>query len=165
MKKTTVLIIAVSLLMLNAVHVPPLYSQQVTEKIASKATAEELAVKAGGTYMEGPVAPALSGTQVALPVIDESSKEPIGYIIAEKDKLVSVLNEAGYTDVASALSAAETTAEAGASAGFIAETGIAAGTIGIASGIAAGAAGIALAIGGGGGGGGGDGTTPTTAHH
>ncbi len=161
MKKATVLIIVTSLLLLNMGYVSPVFSQEkVTEKIASKAIAKELAEKAGGTYLEGQVAPALTGTQVALPVIDESTGDILGYIIAEKDKLVAVLNEEGYKDVASALAALDPAVEAGASAGFIAEAGISAGTIGIASGIAAGAAGIALAVSSGGG----DGSTTTTHH-
>ncbi len=163
--KTTVLLMIIFLFMLlNIADVSQLGAQEaVVEKIASVSKAKEIAAKAGGQYIEGVSAPALTDTQVALPVINESNGEVLGHIIADKEKLISALNEAGYQKVGSALAAAQTTAEAGEAAGFIAEAGIAAGTVEAAVVATAGVVGIGLAVSGGGGGGGDAGTT--TTHH
>ncbi len=164
MKKTVLLMIVFLFMLLNIADVSQLGAQEaVVEKIASVSKAKEIAAKAGGQYIEGVTAPALTDTQVALPVINESNGEVLGHIIADKDALISTLNEAGYQKVGSALVAAQTTAEAGEAAGFIAEAGISAGTIGAAAATTAGAIGIAIAVSGGGSGG--SDASTTTTHH
>ncbi|RJR14519.1 MAG: hypothetical protein C4581_13995 [Nitrospiraceae bacterium] len=129
--------------------------EKVAEKIEAEEVAKELAEEAGGTYVKGDTAPALKGSEVALPIVDEESGRILGYVVAEKEKLVVVLNEAGLSEVANALAAME----AGSAAAGTVTAGISAGTITwIAIGVAA-LAGIGFAIGGGGGGGGGGGST------
>lgn len=160
MKKVSVLITVFLFTLCSLVNISLLQAAEtVMGKIASENMAKDIAEKAGGQYVEGISAPATEGNQVALPVMDESTGEIEGYIVADQDQLVAVLNSEGYTDVASALAAAQTTAEAGEAAGLIAESGIAAGTIGKVAAAAAGAAGIAAVASGG------DGSSSTTTHH
>jgi hypothetical protein len=159
MKKITAVILMFSFLMFNLGYVMPSHAEEpVTQTIASVSKAQEIATAAGGTYVEGATAPALTGTQVALPVIDSASGEVLGYVVAEQASLVSALNAAGYASVASAVAAATV----GTTAGLAVGAGIGAGTIAVGAGIVAGVALIALSSGGGGGGSG-DGTT--TVHH
>jgi len=125
---------------------PTTYAETVVKEIDSEAAARQIAVKAEGTYVEGPAAPTLSGSEVALPIVDEVSGEVLGHIVAEQIKLIAVLNEVGMAEVASAIAALSVGKEAGAAAG----TGFALGTTGkIAAAVAVGT-GIAIAIGSGG---------------
>src|SRR3989304_2544399 len=95
-----------SFLMFNLGYVIPSHAADpVTHTIASVVKAKELAAAAGGTYVEGATAPALTGTQVALPVIDEATGNVLGHIVADQASLVSALNAAGYASVASAVAA------------------------------------------------------------
>jgi len=133
--------------------------EKVAEKIEAEEVAKELAEEAGGTYVQGETAPAVKGSEVALPIVDEETGSILGYVVAEKEKLVPVLNEAGLTEVANALAAME----AGAAAAGTVTAGISGGTITwIAIGVAA-LAGIGFAVGSGGGGGGGGGGS--TSNH
>lgn len=168
MKTIIVACMVFSLITLNLGMAPRAYSQngdigaeeKVAEKIEAEEVAKELAAKAGGTYVKGETAPALSGSEVALPIVDEDTGKILGYVIAEKEKLVSVLNEAGLNEVANALAASE----AGEAAAETVTTGISGGTITwIAIGVAA-LAGIGFALGSSGGGGGGGGGGSTTNH-
>ncbi|GBD97960.1 hypothetical protein BMS3Abin06_02864 [bacterium BMS3Abin06] len=152
MKKLIALTAVFSFLAFNIGFVSPSYAQ--TETIAAEEVAKDLAQSAGGTYVEGSAAPVLTGNQVALPIIDETTGNVLGHIVAEQENLVSALNAAGLTDVANALAAAE----AGTAAGVATGTGFALGTTGTIAVIAAGVAGVALAVSSGGG-------STTTAHH
>jgi len=156
MKKVMVIILSIAYLVVAAGAVSPLYAQEtIVDNIESVKAANELAAKAEGKYVDGATAPALQGDQVALPVQDASGNT-LGHIVADRKKLIAVLNEAGMTDVASALGAIET----GTAAGGAAMAGLSAGTIGkIVVGVAL-VAGVAVAAGGGGGGG-----ITTTSHH
>ncbi len=163
MKKIIVMVMVFSLCTLNVGYHTGVYAQneapqadeKVMEKIEAEAVAKELAARAEGTYVKGEAEPVLKGNQVALPIIDEDTGNTLGYVVAEKDKLVSVLNEAGLTDVANALAAMD----AGEAAGETVKAGMSRGTITwIAIGGAALAA-LALALGSGGGGGGGGSTS------
>ncbi len=156
MKKATALLVIVSFLIFNTAYVSQVSAaDMVTEKISSVSKAKEIAGMAKGGYWEGTVAPGHLETEVALPVID-SEGNTIGYIVADKAKLISALNELGYTNVASALTAAQVGTTTGLSVG----AGLSMGTVGlIAAGVAV-VGGVALAVGGGGGGGGG-----TTSGH
>lgn len=163
MRNTIVVIAALSLITINIGVTPRAYSrdreigaeEKVAEKIEAEEVAKELAAKARGTYVKGETAPALKGSEVALPIVDEETGNILGYVVAEKAMLVSVLNEAGLTEVANALAAME----AGAAAAGTVAAGISGGTITwIAIGTAA-IAGLGLALGGSGGGGGGGGST------
>jgi hypothetical protein len=142
LKKIIVLIVVLSLALFN---ISQTFAQ--TEAIESVEAAKELAANAGGIFVEGPDAPALTGNQIALPVIDEETDNILGHIVAERANLISALNAAGHTEVATAISAAEVgTATAGAvGAGFLGGTAGA-----VAVGVAV-IVGVALAVGGGGG--------------
>jgi len=122
------------------------YTEPVVTEIDSEAAARNLAVKAEGTYIEGASAPTLSGSEVALPIIDEASGNVMGYIVADQIKLISVLNAAGLTEVASAIAAISVGTTAGAAAG----TGFALGTTGTIAAVAAVGIGVAVAVGSGG---------------
>lgn len=154
MKTLTVFITIISLLMPGVAIVSKVYAQ--SESIATESVAREIAAKAGGTFVESATAPALTGTQVALPIVEEATGEIIGHIVAEQAKLVSTLNAAGFTEVASALAAAE----AGAIAGTAAATGFALGTTGTVALVGAVVVGGGLALSGGD-----DSSTTTTTHH
>ncbi|MEW6602257.1 MAG: hypothetical protein AB1499_14895 [Nitrospirota bacterium] len=158
MQKIVVLFLAAVFLLCNSLTISQVQAQ--TEKIASIETAKKLAADAGGTYVEGATAPALTGNQVALPVIDEATGNVIGHIVAEQSSMVSALNAAGYTEVGAALAATE----AGAGAGLAVGAGISAGTIGAGAAAAAAAIGLVVASTGGG-----DSDTTsqhtTTTHH
>jgi hypothetical protein len=145
LKKITALIIILTLSLFNTGLLSQAYAQ--TEAIESVEAAKELASNAGGIYVDGEAAPALTGDQIALPVIDETTGNILGHIVAEKANLVSALNAAGHTGVATAISAAEVgTATAGAvGAGFLGGT-----TGAIVAGVAV-IVGVALAVSGGGG--------------
>ena len=159
MKKITAVILMFSFLLFNLGYVMPSHAEEpVTQTIASVDKAKEIATAAGGTYVEGATAPALTGTQVALPVIDSTSGAVLGHIVADQASLVSALNAAGYASVASAVAAANV----GTAAGLAVGAGISAGTIAIGAGVVAGVALIAVSSGGGGNGGGGG---TTTVHH
>ncbi|NOZ68745.1 MAG: hypothetical protein GXP46_05775 [Deferribacteres bacterium] len=143
MKKAVSLSLICSLLVFFAGFVPQAEAQ--TETIATIDAAKELAQNAGGVFVEGEKVPALTGNQVALPVIEEDTGKILGHIVAERDSLVSALNAAGHTEVASAIAAGE----AGAAAGSTVGAGILGGTTGMAAlGVAA-VAGVALAVSGG----------------
>jgi hypothetical protein len=158
MKKITAIIMAVAFLMLNVGYIAPSHAAEpVSQTIPAVAKAKEIAAAAGGTYVEGAAAPALTGTQVALPVIDGATGDVLGYVVADQASLVSALNAAGYSSVASAVAASQ----AGASAGLAVGAGISAGTVAVGAAVVAGVAVLAVSSGGGGGGGGGT----TTAHH
>ncbi len=148
MKKTVSIIVVFALLIFNISYVSVSSAQDmVTEKIPAVSKARQIATDADGSYWEGASAPVLADTEVALPVIDESSGKILGYIVADKAKLVKVLEAAGLTEVASSLAAVE----AGTVAGLTAGAAVSFGTIGL---VAAGAAlviGVAVAAGGGGG--------------
>ncbi len=160
MKKTVSVSLICSLLVFFAGLVPQQVVAQ-TETISTIEAAKELAANAGGVFVEGEKVPALTGNQVALPVIEEETGKVLGHIVAERDSLVSALNAAGHTEVASAIAAGE----AGAAAGSTVGAGILGGTTGMAAiGVAA-VAGIALAVSGGGGGGGSTSGHSTTSNH
>jgi hypothetical protein len=144
LKKIIVLTAVLSLTLLSMFFLSQTYAQ--TEAIESVEAAKELASNAGGIFVEGEAAPALTGNQIALPVIDEETGNILGHIVAEKANLVSALNAAGHTEVATAISAAEVgTATAGAvGAGFLGGTAGA-----VAVGVAV-IVGVALAVGSGG---------------
>lgn len=157
MKKIVALWTACSFLIFMNAIVSPAFAQM--EEIEAEASARELAAKAGGEYMKGSTVPEVQGTEVALPVIDETSGEVLGHIVADREKLIATLNDAGLNKVADALIASE----AGTVAGSEVQTGFSTGTITlIGIGIAA-VIGAALALGGGGGGGGG--SSPATSVH
>jgi hypothetical protein len=154
-KKITAVILMFSFLLFNLGYAIPSHAAEpVTQTIASVAKAQEIAAAAGGTYVEGAAAPALTGTQVALPVIDSATGSVLGHVVAEQASLVSALNAAGYASVASAVAAANV----GTAAGLAVGAGFSAGTIAVGAGVVAGVAALAVSSGGGGGGGGG-GTT------
>ncbi len=156
MKKATALLVIVSFLIFNTAYVSRVSAaDMVTEKISSVSKAKEIAGNAKGGYWEGSVAPGHLETEVALPVID-SEGNTIGHIVADKAKLISALNELGYTKIASALTAAQVGTTTGLSVG----AGLSMGTVGLIAGSVAVVGGVALAVGGGGGGG-----TTTTSHH
>ncbi len=158
MKKATALLVIVLFLIFNTAYISQVSAaDMVTEKISSVSKAKEIAANAKGGYWEGAVAPGHLETEVALPVID-SEGNTVGHIVADKAKLISALNELGYTKVASALTAAQVGTTTGLSVG----AGLSMGTVGVIAGGAAVVGGGALALGGGGGGGG---TTTTTSHH
>jgi hypothetical protein len=118
MKKITAVILMFSFLMFNLGYVMPSHAEEpVTQNIASVAKAQEIATAAGGTYVEGATAPALTGTQVALPVIDSATGNVLGYIVADQASLVAALNAAGYASVASAVAAATVGTSAGLAVG------------------------------------------------
>ena len=146
MKIFTVTIMTVALLISGIGILSPVSAQ--TGNIAAEAVAKEIAANAGGTYVQGAAAPTLTGTQAALPIIEESTGQILGYIVAEQANLVAALNAAGFTEVATALAAAE--------AGSVAGTTVAAGIgVGTSTALAIGAAvALGLAVSGGGGGGG-----------
>jgi len=150
MRKIIAVIMMFSFFMFNLAYVIPSYAAgPVTQTIPSVEKAQELAKAAGGTYVEGAAPPALTGTQVALPVIDGASGDVLGYIVADQAALVAALNEAGYTSVASAIAASQ----AGAAGGLAVGSGIKAGTVAAGAAILAGIAALAVSSGGGGGGG------------
>ncbi len=153
MKKTVALAVIFSFFMVTIGFDSLAFAQ--IEKIKSEEAARKIAEDAGGIYVEGSAEPTLTGSEVALPVIDEATGEILGYIVAEKESLKSALEGAGLTEVAGALDAIE----AGTIAGGTVSGGLLGGTTGaVLLGVAA-VAGIALAVGGGGGGDG------TTTHH
>jgi hypothetical protein len=153
MKKITAIIMTFAFLMLNLGYIAPSHAAEpVSQTIASVAKAKEIASAAGGTYVEGATAPALTGTQVALPVIDGATGDVLGYVVADQASLVSALNAAGYSSVASAVAASQT----GASAGLAVGAGISAGTVAVGAAVVAGVAVLAVSSGGGGG---------TSSHH
>jgi len=135
------------------------FSYAQTETVDSIAAARDIAAKAEGTFIEGTEVPGVTEGEVALPVLDESSGEIVGYIVANKEKLLATLNSEGLSEIAQALAASEAGAAAGAAAG----AGFLGGTTGTVLIVAAAVAGGALALGSGGGGGGGGGST--TTHH
>jgi len=158
MQKTIILLMVSVFLLCNTLTMSPVSAQ--TQMIPTVVAAKSLAADAGGTYVEGAAVPALTGEQVALPVIDEATGNVIGHIVADKSALVSALNAAGYTEVGAALAATE----AGAGAGLAVGAGLSAGTIGAGAAVAAVAIGLVIATTGGGD----DDSTDqhaTTSHH
>lgn len=126
MKKLTAIVLIAVYLIVAAGLVTPLYAvDTVVDNIESVNAAIDLAAQAEGRYVEGATAPALQGNEVALPVQDASGNI-LGHIVADRDKLISVLNAAGMTEVASALGAATT----GTAAGSTATAGVLGGTTG-----------------------------------
>ncbi len=154
MKTLTVFVLVLSLLMPGAGLISQAYSQ--TETIAAASVAQDIAANAGGAFIEGAAAPALTGTQVALPIVEEATGQILGHIVAEQASLVSALNAAGYAEVATAIAAVE----AGTVAGAAAATGLALGTTGTTALVVAGVAGAGLALSGND-----DDGSSTTAHH
>lgn len=159
MKKAAAVALMLSLIVFNTAHVSPLYAQdEVVGKISTVDRAKEIAEKAEGEYWEAEKyweTPVEGADKVALPVQDEGTGEVLGYIVADKEKLIAALNSFGLTDAANALAAME----AGAIAGGTASAGIFSGTTMTVILVVAVVAGIAVAAGGGGGGGGGGTTT------
>jgi len=143
MQKTIALFLVALFLLCNTLTISQVQAQ--TQKIATIEAAKKLAGDAGGTYVEGAATPALTGEQVALPVIDETTGKVIGHIVADKTALVSALNTAGLTEVGAALAATEV----GGGAGLAVGAGISAGTIGAGAAIAAVTIGIIVATTGG----------------
>lgn len=143
MRKIIVLLMVAVFILCNSLTISQVQAQ--TEKISTVETAKSLAADAGGTYVEGSTAPALTGNQVALPVIDEATGSVVGHVVADKAALVSALNAAGYTEVGAALAATE----AGTGAGLAVGAGIGAGTIGAGAAVAAAAIGLVIATTGG----------------
>jgi hypothetical protein len=160
MKKVMAIIVSFSFLVFCG-HMPRLHAAEtetVIQKISSVEKAKKIAEASDGQYWEAseywenPPSPPVEGTtKVALPVQDESSGEVIGYIVADKEKLIAALNAEGLTQVANALAATEAGAVAGeaATAGFLSGT-----TAKVILGVVL-VAGIALAASSGGGSGGG----------
>lgn len=138
MKKFIVLM-AVTALLISGIGIFSQAEAQ-TATIGSQAVAEQLAADAGGAFVQGATAPALTGTQVALPVLE--GNQVVGYVVAEKASLVSALNAAGLTEVAAAVSATA----AGSVAGATAATGLALGTAATAAVVGAAVIGTALVI-------------------
>jgi len=138
------------LLLVGAVFLNEGYAEElVSGKIASELAAEDLAEKAGGKYIKGMLKQELTPTQIALPVVDESSGAILGHIVAEQSELAAVLEAAGLVDVSTAVAAFPTAATAGASAGAAATAGVVSGTtVAAAVGIAA-VTGVVLAVSGG----------------
>jgi hypothetical protein len=118
------------------------YAEPVVKEIDSENVARQLAIKADGTYIEGASAPVLSGNEVALPILDEATGEVLGHIVADQIKLISVLNEAGLAEVASAVAGVSAGAAAGAATG----TGFALGTTGAVAAAVALGVGVAIAV-------------------
>ena len=172
MKKIIALMVSFSFLVFCS-YIPHGYAEEadvVVQKISTIEKAKKIAKASEGEYWEAseywekPPSPSVEGTaKVALPVQDEATGDVIGYIVADREKLIAALNAEGLTEVASALAAAD----AGAVAGDLATTGFLSGTTGkVILGVVL-VAGIAIAVGSGGGGGGGGGggnSTPTTNH-
>jgi hypothetical protein len=150
MKKATALIVVFSFLLFTFGFDSLSYAQ--VEKIPAEEVAREIGTRAGGTYIEGAAPPTITGTEIALPVIDEETGNILGYIVAEKESLIKELKNSGLAEVAEALEdvAAGTIAgvgTAGEAAGETVEAGMIGGTTGaVLLGIAA-AVGIALAVG------------------
>jgi hypothetical protein len=168
MKKIIAVIVSFAFLVFCG-HIPRGYAEErdaVIQKISTLEKAKKIAQVSGGEYWEAseywkkPPAPDVEGTaKVALPVQDEETGEVIGYIVADREKLVAALKAEGLTEVANALAAAE----AGSAAGDAATAGFLSGTTGkVILGIVL-VAGIAIAASSGGGGGGG-GSTSTPIH-
>jgi hypothetical protein len=164
MKKIIAVIVSLSFLLFCG-HMPQLYAEEtdvVVQKISTIEKAKKIAKASDGQYWEAseywekPPSPPVKGTaRIALPVQDEATGDVIGYIVADKEKLVAALNAEGLTQVANALAAAD----AGTVAGDVATTSFMSGTTAkVILGVVL-VAGIALAAGGGGGGGGGGGST------
>jgi hypothetical protein len=151
MKIFIVTIMTVTLLMSGIGILSTTFAQ--TSTIAAEVVAKEIAANAGGTYIQGSTAPILTGSQTALPVIEETTGQVLGHIVADQANLVAALNAAGFTEVATSMAAIE--------AGTLAGTTVAAGIgVGTSTALAIGAAiAVGLAVSGGGGGGGGGGTT------
>jgi hypothetical protein len=164
MKKIIAVMVSLSFLVFCS-HIPYGYAEEadvIIQKISTIEKAKKIAKASDGQYWEAsdywekPPSPSLEGTgKVALPVQDEATGDVIGYIVADKEKLIAALNAEGLTQVASALAAAE----AGTVAGDAATTGFLSGTTAkVILGVVL-VAGIALAAGGSSGGGGGGGST------
>jgi len=164
MKKTIAVIVSFSFLVFCS-YIPHGYAEErdvVIQKISTIEKAKKIAQASDGEYWEAsdywekPPAPRVEGTaKVALPVQDEATGDVIGYIVADKEKLVAALNAEGLTQVANALAAAD----AGSVAGEAATAGFLSGTTGkVILGVVL-VAGIAIAASGGGGGGGGGSTS------
>jgi hypothetical protein len=164
MKKVIAVMVSFSFLVFCG-NMPRLYAEEtgvVVQKISTVEKAKKIAEASDGQYWEAseywekPPSPPLKGTaKVALPVQDESSGEVIGYIVADKEKLIAALNAEGLTQVADALAAVEAGGVAGeaATAGFMSGT-----TAKIILGVVL-VAGIALAVSSGSGSGGGGSTS------
>lgn len=159
MKKTVASLAVIAFIFFQTYINPPVYAQ--VEEIQAETVAKQIAVNAGGKYIRGEQEPPVKGREVALPIIDEETGKPLGYIVADRDRLVSALNKAGLTEVAGALAAVQagTAAKETVTAGFFSGT-----TGAVVLGLAA-LAGLGLALGGGGGGGGGGGSQTPTSNH
>ena len=150
MKITLISVTCFLLLLVGTVFLSTGYAEEVVSgKIASELAAEDLAEKAGGKYVKGALNQELTPTQIALPVVDESSGAILGHIVAEQSELAEVLNAAGLAEVSTAVAAFPTAASTGAAAGATATAGVVSGTtVAAAVGVAA-VVGVALAVSGG----------------
>jgi len=157
MKRSIAFLVCLSLFIVNVCYLPMASAEEIiSENIASEIEAKKLAAKAGGKYVKDLSTVEFTESQVALPIVDGDTGDILGYIVADQQKLVSVLNAAGLGEVATAVAAVPATAAAGAAAGMTATAGISAGTALAAAATAAAVVGAALAVGKGSG---------TTSHH
>ena len=122
MSKKLKLVVILSVLLLSLGLVIQAHAETAT--IASVQSAEAIAADAGGTFVAGSTAPALTGNQVALPILEEGTGQVLGHIVADNAALAAALESAGYAEVAAAVAATEAGAAGGAAAGI----GVAAGT-------------------------------------
>ena len=129
MKRLMAFLVCLSLFIVNVCYVPRVFAEDIiSENIASEIEAKKLAAKAGGKYVKDLSTVEFTESQVALPIVDGDTGEILGYIVADQQKLVTVLNAVGLGDVATAVAAAPATAAAGAAAGATAAAGISVGT-------------------------------------
>lgn len=160
MNKIMAVMVSLSFLIFSS-HAPLLYAEEtdvVVQNISTLEKAKKIAEASEGQYWEAseywekPPSPSVKGTtKIALPVQDEATGDVIGYIVADKEKLIAALNAEGLTEVANALAAVEAGGIAGetAAASFLSGT-----TAKVILGIVL-VAGIAIAAGSGGSSGGG----------
>ena len=154
MKKCFSIILIVAMMSLTLPFAGSSYAADpVTQEITSEEMARSIASDAGGSYIEGAATPSVTGSQVALPVLDKATGTVVGHIVADQAALVTALNAAGLTEVASAVSAMG----AGTSTGILAGTGLALGTTGTVA-VVAGVIIVALVIAN-------DDGSSTTVHH
>ncbi len=142
MRKVIALLVVFAFVMFNFGFVSQTSAlDRVTEKIPSVENAKEIAANAGGVYLKGTDAPALSETEVALPIMEKTG-DVIGYIAADQSKLAAALDEAGYTEAGSAIAALKS----GSTAGHTVETGTSIGTVALAVIFVVAATGTAFAV-------------------
>jgi len=156
MKKFFSIILIVAMMSLTFPLAGPSYAADpVTQEITSEEMARSIASDAGGSYIQSAAPPSVTGSQVALPVLDKATGSVVGHIVADRAALVEALNTAGLKEVASAVSAMG----AGTSTGTLAGTGLSLGTTGTIA-VVAGVIIVALVIANND-----DGGSSTTVHH